>query len=103
MQAHTIEVIVPAVAGPSLRQLEAGFKLHYPSTAQLEAFYEQREAEVVALGRQPVITAASLMPLDRLGRFKVASEYWAKCDPGARNSLLQDEHHSVRSAAALTS
>lgn len=85
----------------TLRQLEAKFKRHRPNNAELESFYEQRENEVTVLSQKPVVTADDLVSLDRLGRFRVANELWTKCDQAARYALLHDEHHHVRSAAAL--
>lgn len=85
----------------TLIELEAAFKKCRPSNDQLEAFYAQRDGEVAALGRKPVVRAEDLIPLDRLGRFKVANELWVKCDEEARHALLHDEHHHVRSAALL--
>lgn len=87
----------------TLRQLEARFKKRRPDNCQLEGFYAQREKEVASLSQKPVISVEDLVSLDRLGRFQVANELWGKCDQAARFSLLHDEHHYVRSAAALAS
>lgn len=87
----------------TLRQLEVEFKKCRPDNSRLEAFYVQRDGEIATLSQKPVISADDLVPLDRLGRFRVADELWAKCDQKARSSLLHDEHHYVRSAAALAS
>lgn len=85
----------------TLREIEKGFKAQRPGNAELEAFYDQRDAEVNALSEKGSVSAEDLLKLDRLGRFKVADELWAKCEAGAKESLLNDEHHSVRSTAAL--
>lgn len=85
----------------TLREVEKGFKSQRPGNVELEAFYERRDAEVQALSEKGSVSAEDLLKLDRLGRFKVANELWAKCDKGAKESLLNDEHHSVRSTAVL--
>lgn len=86
---------------PTLRELEAGFKKHRPDEMKLEAFYAQRRSEVAALGQKVIITSDDLIPLDRLGRYQVAAQFWGICSQEAKHSLLHDEHHSVRSAAIL--
>lgn len=85
----------------TLRAIEKSFKTQRPGNAELEAFYERRDSEVQALSEKGSVSAEDLLKLDRLGRFKVANELWAKCDDGARDSLRNDEHHSVRSTAVL--
>ena len=76
-------------------------KAPYPNREQLEALYEQREADVAALALHDRITAADVRSLDRLGRCKVANEHWTLCDEDARQALRDDSHHFVRACAGL--
>ena len=73
----------------------------YPSPKQIEAIYTQRDADVARLSESLVIEPADIAALDRLGRCKVANELWAKCSESTRSALRTDEHHFVRSCAAL--
>ena len=73
----------------------------YPSPAQVELLYAQRAKQVADLARRGSIKADDLPHLDRLGRFKIVVEHWPLCDESARQALLKDTHHSVRSAAIL--
>lgn len=73
----------------------------YPSPKQLDEIYAKRERDVAELGRKAVIQAADLVPLDKLGRCAIADNHWAKCSPEAREALLKDQHHFVRSCAEI--
>lgn len=73
----------------------------YPSPQELEALYAKRVSAVSALADKGRIEAVDLVSLDRLGRCKVANEYWAICDESARRALLNDAHHFVRSCASF--
>ncbi len=73
----------------------------YPSPQELEVLYAERDAAVLALAAKGRIEAPDLVALDRLGRCKVANEHWGICDGSARQALLNDPHHYVRSCACL--
>lgn len=64
--------------------------------------YSLRDAEVAALAKQAAITVSDVRGLERTGRFKVADELYGLCNDAARNELLNDAHHGVRSAAAIS-
>jgi hypothetical protein len=72
-----------------------------PSPAEIQAKYDQRDADIFALKNKGEVTAADLKALDRLGRFRVADEMWHLCTEGAKISLLNDEHPHVKSCAVL--
>jgi hypothetical protein len=75
-------------------------KAAYPNPQALEVLYALRDAGVSALADKGRIEAADLVPLDRIGRCKVANEHWGICDGSARHALINDSHHFVRSCAA---
>lgn len=68
----------------------------------VERLYEIRKWEVSRLAEQNVIAPADLVPLDRGARFMVADTLFAKCNEQAREALLNDPHHGVRSTAFLS-
>ena len=68
----------------------------------VSALYALRDAYIAQLRAQGFVTAQNLGELDRLGRVKVASELWEICDAQARQALATDEHHQVRSCAAIS-
>lgn len=74
----------------------------YPSPAEIEVIYAERNRIIGILREQPVIAPADLKPLDRSGRFTVAAELWDQCNQKTRDMLLADVHHFVRSAALLS-
>jgi len=81
------------------RQIEEGL-VHGPRTAaEIEHLYATRAAFVERLSMAPSVTPEDLADLDRLGRFKVACTLWSRCTEESRAALLDDGHHSVRSAA----
>ena len=71
------------------------------SAEQSRAEYTQRAWTLRRLSRQSSITAADLQATDRLGRFDIACRHWHKCDAVAKQTLLNDGHAHVRSAALL--
>lgn len=73
----------------------------YPTQSEIQKIYDKREAAVALLGQQQSIEVADIKPLDRLGRFSVADQFWEKCSADTRAALLTDEHHFVRSAASI--
>ena len=70
-------------------------------TFAVEQMYRLRDAEVAVLAERSVIGVHDILGLERTGRFLIASTLFAKCDDSARKALLQDQHHGVRSAAAI--
>ncbi|MFP3637564.1 hypothetical protein [Paraburkholderia sp. SIMBA_054] len=90
---------MPSPSSQALRDL-------YPSKGSMprkviEQLYATRDAELAVLAAQASIGAADLIGLDWSARAKVASEQFSRCDAVARNSLLRDGHHHVRSCASL--
>jgi hypothetical protein len=74
----------------------------YPTPAELEALYAEREHAVASLARKlSSISLADIDTLDRLGRGQVAADLWWRCDTEARQALLNDSHAHVRSTAVL--
>lgn len=67
----------------------------------VQKLYQLRETEVERLSRQQVIVASDLHDLDRGARGAVANLLFIKCDVSAREALLHDEHHQVRSCAEI--
>ena len=75
---------------------------HYPTPSEVAEIYAQRDEQIAALEQRPEqITFSDLLPLDRLGRFRVACDLWAKCEESARSALLDDVHAHVRAAAEI--
>lgn len=72
-----------------------------PNPDEAEELYRLRECDVAKLAKKAVISIEDIHSLEWGGRFKIANEYLDKCDENARESLLHDQHHGVRSAAAL--
>lgn len=73
----------------------------YPSPEEIEVIYAKRDADIARLRGQTTIEVADLEAIDRLGRFQVCCDLWAKCSESARQRLRNDAHHFVRSAAVL--
>lgn len=71
--------------------------------AVVEQLYAIRRTEVETLAARASIEMTDLAHLDRGARFMVADTLFASCRPDARHALLNDEHHSVRSAADIAS
>jgi RES domain-containing protein len=68
---------------------------------EVRAIYLARQQALDALEAQGAVQVQDLHALDRLGRFMVADTLWSICDTEAREALLHDDHHSVRSAARI--
>lgn len=68
---------------------------------QLQETYDKRAESVSSLAETGRIEAADLRELDYLGRCKVANEHWGICEASARQALLNDQHHFVRSCARI--
>jgi hypothetical protein len=66
------------------------------------SLYALREKFVNELSAQEVITQADLNMLDRGGRFSVAVDLFDQCDSETQESLLNDAHPHVKSAAILS-
>jgi hypothetical protein len=84
------------------RKLETMMKGRCSVQSDVERLYEAREVLLQQLLAKGLVTAEDLANLDRLGRCKVASEHWAICSAEARRDLLADQHHQVRSCAAVS-
>lgn len=69
--------------------------------AVVAQLYQLREDEVAYLAKKGKVTVSDLATLDRGARFVVATMLFGKCDTEAKQALLHDEHHQVRSAAVL--
>lgn len=74
-----------------------------PNASDIDHLYTARNELVEKLQAKGSITVHDLRCLDRLGRCKVASDSWANCTSEAREELLRDEHHQVRSCAVISS
>lgn len=85
-------------------QFEAELKARKgtPAQADVERLYAMRAAFVVALQAKGIVDVRDIGELDRLGRCEVASHHWRLCTPEARDALLRDAHHQVRSCALLS-
>jgi hypothetical protein len=95
-------VTVPQTPKLTSRELSE----QYPARGSMpprvvEQLYLLREAEVASLASRDVIEVGDLANLDRGARFMVADSLFKYCSPDARNTLLVDQHHGVRSAAVL--
>ncbi|WP_199028440.1 KH domain-containing protein [Ralstonia sp. ASV6] len=87
---------------PSSRELSDRYHARGGMPAPVvQFFYALRDNEVNHLAGQDTIEAADLQTLDRGARFKVAEALFARCSEEAQHALLNDAHHSVRSAAAI--
>jgi hypothetical protein len=60
-----------------------------------------REQDLAALASKDVITVEDIQALEWGVKFNVANQFFDKCDAAAQHALLHDQHHGVRSAAAL--
>lgn len=76
--------------------------MRYPSPAELEKLYAEKDATVARLGSLLCIQQADLAGQHRMVRFEVACQFWAKCEQGVQAALLHDEHPHVRSAAQIS-
>lgn len=85
------------------RQLEEAMSPRCPKPGEVELLYKVRNRFVEGLKESGSISIDDLANLDRLGRFKVADECWSICTEGARNALIDDPHHQVRSTASMAS
>lgn len=73
-----------------------------PKPGEVERLYAAREAFIEDLKQKGIIDLGDLAGLDRSGRCFVAAELWGICIEDVRSSLLSDEHHQVRSVAAIS-
>lgn len=92
--------IPPGTTAKQYLQARGGRNLTHDEAVKL---YWLRDQDVRLIAAKALITAADILTLDRGGRFTIACNHFAKCDTPAQEALLQDEHHSVRSAAKLSS
>lgn len=72
-----------------------------PSRKEIEVMYQSRDGIVATLAAKNVIEAEDILGLDRVGKFRIASDHFSKCTPAAQGMLLNSEHAHVRSAAKL--
>lgn len=73
-----------------------------PIASDVDRLYAVRDEFVAKLQAKGSITVHDLRGLDRLGRCKVAVDSWAICTSEAREELLSDQHHQVRSCAVIS-
>lgn len=85
----------------SAKEFQESFGKRKPSAEQVAELHRLREQDVRAIAAKPVITVADIQTLEWGGRFAIANKYLDKCDEQAREALLRDAHHGVRSAAVL--
>ena len=71
----------------------------YPSHAEMQGIYAERDADIAAMRQRGVVAPPDLLAVDRLGRCRVANELWGICTQEARQALLEDPHPHVRSCA----
>lgn len=83
-------------------EMESCMRRRCPIAVEVDALYRAREAYLQELQERGEVTLDDVRNLDRLGRCKVASEFFALCTTDAAEALLNDPHHSVRSCAALS-
>lgn len=88
--------------GPTPRQLEAAMPFGCSTPEQLQRLYTVRKECIDDLKKVGYVTLSDLERLDRIGRFQVANDCWHLCTQKARKALLEDQHHQVRSTAALS-
>lgn len=93
----------PVSAIQTPREMEISIHAGPRRDADIAALYEQRSAYIDLLVEHGPITAQNLGDLDRLGRVKVASDYWDRCTTEAQQALATDQHHQVRSCAVISS
>jgi hypothetical protein len=93
---------VDGVSAPSSPgDMERGLKHGCASAEEVAALYAQRKALVLILGIKGVVTVKDVRKLDRLGRCDVANGLWSSCTQDAKDALLADPHHQVRSCATV--
>lgn len=79
----------------------ASFGRRKPSPTEATELHRLREQDFSAVASNDVITVEEIQALEWGVRFRVANELFDKCDAAAQHALLHDQHHGVRSAAAL--
>ena len=97
-----------AVIELSYRRLVTSRELRerYPTRGSMpraivEQLYQIRAAEVRRLGLNGTVQVSDLHDLDWGARAQLADRHFERCDPEARDALLHDEHHFVRSSAVI--
>ncbi|CAN7582236.1 hypothetical protein [Acidovorax delafieldii] len=88
---------------PTPREMEISIHAGPRRDAEIAALYERRASYIDLLVEHGRITTQNLGELDRLGRVKVASDYWDLCTTEAQQALATDQHHQVRSCAVISS
>ena len=74
-----------------------------PKPGEIERLFEQRDLLIGTLVSKGAIEAKDLDNLERSGKCIVANEHWHLCTKDARDALLNDGHHFVRSCADIAS
>lgn len=83
-------------------EMEASMRRRCPKSGEVEALYRAREDYLTCLQARGEATLDDVRNLDRLGRCLLASHSFSLCTPEAAEALINDQHHSVRSCAALS-
>lgn len=81
--------------------VDASRKPRCTTKGEVERLYALRDSCIASFRVKGFIDAIDLLLLERSGRCIVANEDWSLCTKEARNALLNDSHHFVRSCAAI--
>lgn len=79
----------------------ASFGRRKPNQGEVAELHRLREQDLAAVASKDVITIEDIQALEWGVKFQVANQFFDKCDAAAQHALLHDQHHGVRSAAAL--
>jgi len=82
-------------------QLDAARTPRCPQPGEVDRLFAVRDAYISDLRAKGVIDANDLLALERTGKCTVANDHWHICTKEARDALLNDAHHFVRSCAAI--
>jgi len=82
-------------------ELDAERKSRCPKQGESELIFEVRDKYIARLKSKGSIDAKDLLDLERSGKCFVANDHWSICTKDARDALLNDAHHFVRSSAAI--
>ena len=79
----------------------ASFGRRKPNTDEVTELHRLREQDLAIVSAKKVIKVEDIQSLEWGVRFEVANKFFDQCDEAAKHALLHDQHHGVRSAAAL--
>jgi len=86
---------------PTALEYAASFGRRKPNQDEVAELHRLREQDLAALASKDVITIEDIQALEWGVKFQVANQFFDKCDAAVQHALLHDQHHGVRSAAAL--